>query len=192
MTASVGGLVWGKDPEELLKLNETRVAELGTEKGAAAAFLKNKAFTLGYQTRFVAALHAVKVKGCGSYVDTAEEARNERHAVFFTESAELLQRFHQAEPVEALLPDSRAVVAKTKEGRAVVLVALDYVPWNQEADKALTEIAARAKAELGARSLELRLKGSLSPTAKKELRARGWTIVENLPGTLPEPKPTSS
>jgi hypothetical protein len=188
MTASVGDLVWGKDPEELLKLNEQRVAELGTDKAAAAAFGRNKAFTLGYRTRFIAALHAVNVRGCGAYVDTAEEARNERQVVFFTESAELMQRFHRAEPVEALLPDSRALVAKAKDGRAVVLVALDYVAWTREADQALAEIAARAKAELGARSLELRLTGSLSPTARKELQARGWTIVEGVPGSLPEPK----
>src|SRR6185295_17546315 len=39
-TASVGGLVWGKDPEELLKINEQRLAELGTDPKVAKAFFK--------------------------------------------------------------------------------------------------------------------------------------------------------
>ena len=52
-------------------------------------FFKSKAFALGYQTRFIAALRAVKVTGCGSYVDTAEAAENERQVVFFTESSPL-------------------------------------------------------------------------------------------------------
>jgi hypothetical protein len=183
-TASVGGLVWGKDPEALLKLNEQRVAELGTDKKAAAAFFKNKAFKLGYQTRFIAALHAVKVKGCGSYVDTAEEAANERQVVFFTESAELLQRFHAKYPVDAVLPDSRALVAKTGDGRAVVLLATDHVRWTEALEKAATEIAARAKAELGTTRLELHLTGRASDRARRELTTRGWGVVENVPGTL--------
>jgi hypothetical protein len=187
-TASVGGLVWGKDPEELLKLNEQRVGELGVDKKTAAAFFKNKAFRLGYQTRLIAALYAVKAKGCGSYVDTAEEAETERQVVFFTESAELLQRFHQGDPVEAILPDSRAIVAKTKAGKAVVLVALDYLPWSEAADKAVAEAAARAKAELKATSLEIRITGRASDLARQQMKARGWSIVENVPGSLPEPK----
>jgi len=178
MTASVGDLVWGKDPQELMKLNEQRVAALTTDKKAAAAFLKNKAFTLGYQTRFIAALDAVKAKGCGSYVDTAEGAENERQVAFFTESAELLQRFHQSDPVEAILPDSRAIVAKTNSGRGVVLVAIDYLAWSEAADKAVNEVGARAKAELKANSLEIRLTGRVSDRARQELKARGWTVVE--------------
>lgn len=178
MTASVSGLVWGKDPQELMKLNEQRVAALPTDKKAAAAFFKNKAFTLGYQTRFIAALDAVKAKGSGSYVDTAEGAENESQVAFFTESAELLQRFHQTDPVEVILPDSRAIVAKTKSGRGVVLVAIDYLPWSEAADKAVKEVAARAKAELKATSLEIRLTGRVSDRAKQELKARGWTVVE--------------
>ena len=191
-TASVGGLVWGKDPEALLKLNEQRVAELGTDKKAAEAFFRNKAFSLGYQTRFFAALHAVKAKGGGAYVDTAEEAANERQVVFFTESAELLQRFHAKDPVAAVLPDSRALVAKTKDGRAVALLALDYVRWSEANEKALKEMSERAKAELGATSLELRLTGRASDRAKQGMKALGWSVVEGVPGSHSGPKAARS
>ena len=43
----------------------------------------------------------------------------------FVESAEMLQRFHQASPVVEVLGDSRALIAKTKDGRAVALVPVD-------------------------------------------------------------------
>lgn len=187
-TASVGDLVWSKDPEELRKLNEGRVAELGTPEKAAREFFKNKAFTPGYQTRFIAALHAVKVPGSGSYVDTAEESENERQVVFFTESAELLKRFHEKTPVTAILPDSRAVVAKTKDGRAVILLAVDYIRWSESFEKSLTEILARAKSELGASRPEMQLTGRASDGAKQGLKALGIAVVENVPGSLPDPK----
>jgi hypothetical protein len=188
-TASVGGLVWGKDPEALLKMNEQRVAELGTPQKEAGEFFKNKVFRLGYQTRFIAALHAVKVKGCGSYVNTAEAAENERQVVFFTESAELLQRFHAKTPVTAILPDSRAVVAKTQDGRGVILLAVDYVRWSESFEKDLLEIRERAKSELGVAKVEMQLTGFASDSAKTHLKALGVTIVEKVPATFPDPKP---
>jgi hypothetical protein len=190
-TASVGGLVWGKDPEELRKLNEQTVKALGTDPKAASEFFKNKAFGMGYQTRFLTALGAVKVPGCGSYVDTAEEAENERQVVFFTESAELLQRFHAKSPVAAILPDSRAVVAKTKDGRAVILLAVDYIRWSEAFEKSLQEIRERAKSELGASKLELQLTGFASAGAKAQLSKLGIALVERVPGTYPDPKPAA-
>jgi hypothetical protein len=191
-TASVGGLVWGKDPEELRKLNEKSVAALGTPEKEAHAFFRNKVFTLGYQTRFITALSQVKAKGCGSYVDTAEEAQNERQVVFFTESAEMLQRFHAKTPVSAILPDSRAVVAKTADGRAVILLAVDYVRWSEPFEKSLKEILGRAKSELGASRVELQLTGFASAGAKQQLKALGVTLVEKVPGTFPDPKPAAA
>ena len=188
-TASVGGLVWGKDPEALLKMNEQRVAELGTPEKEAKEFFKNKVFAPGYETRFIAALHAVKVTGCGSYVNTAEESENERQVVFFTESAELLQRFHAKTPVTAILPDSRAVVAKTQQGHAVILLAVDYIRWSELFEKSLREILERAKTELGVSKVEMHMTGFASDRAKQQLKELGVTLIERVPGTYPDPKP---
>jgi hypothetical protein len=99
------------------------------------------------------------------------------------ESAEMLARFHKTTPVVAVLPDSRALVAKTKDGRAVVLVPLDWIGWTQAYEKALTEVEARAKKELGATKLELRMTGTMSPVASKEMAARGWTVSEKAAAT---------
>ena len=183
-TATVGGLVWGKDPEELRKINEQRLADLGADPKVAKEFFKNKAFTPSYQTRLIAALHAVKVKGCADYVDTASESETERDAVFFAESAEMLQRFHAKVPVVALLPDSRALVAKTKDGRAVVLLGVDWVRWSSAFQKGALEIRQRAKDELGATKLELHLTGRASDRAARELGALGYEVTENVPHTV--------
>lgn len=182
-TASVGGLVWGKDPEELLKINEQRLAEMGTDPKVAKEFFKNKTLTPTYETRLIAALHAVKVKGCADYVDTASDAQTERDATFFVESAEMLQRLHEKTPVVALLPDSKALVAKTKDGQAIVLLAVDWIPWSAAFQKGALEIRQRAKDELGATKIELRLSGRASDRAKQELKALGYAFTENVPTT---------
>lgn len=96
----------------------------------------------------------------------------------------MLARFHRTTPVVAVLPDSRAMVAKTKDGRAVVLIPLDWVSWTEACDKVFTEVETRAKRELGATKLELRMTGTMSRVAKQEMAARAWTVVENIPSTF--------
>jgi hypothetical protein len=183
-TASVGNLVWGKDPEELLKLNEQRLTELGASDDVVKRFYLSKGFTLTLQTRFLNGLSAAKAKGSADYAETAAEADLEREAVFFAEGAEMLQRLHAASPVTAVLPDSRALVAKTKDGRAVALLPLDWVGWTAGSEKALAEMAARAKSELGASKLEIQLTGRMSEAAKKEAAARGIAVAESVPSSM--------
>lgn len=177
MTASVGDLVWGKDPEEVRKINETRLKELGVADEVAKSFFRNSWLTLTYQTRIAAALHAVRAAGCADYVQTAAEARSEREALFFVESAELLQRRHEREPVSKVLTDSRALVAATGRGLAVALLPLDWVRWTAASSAALREIESRAKQELGVSSLEVSLAGAASDRMKSEFSAVTWTTA---------------
>ena len=178
-TATAGGLVWGADPEALRKTNEGRLVELGASKEVASRYLINGNYTLTSQTRFIAALHAVKAKGCADYVDAAAEAANEREALFFVESAELLAGLHKTQPVTAVLEDSRAMIARTGT-TAVALLPLDWVRWTERLQKSAIEIASRAKQELGAGTLELRVSGTVTPTAKAGLGASGWTVKERV------------
>jgi hypothetical protein len=183
-TASVGNLVWSKDPEELLKINEQKLKEMGVGGDTIKQLYVSKGFSLSLYTRLATNLRDVNVPGCADYVSTAAEADTEREAAFFVESAELLARFHKTAPVASILPDSRALVAKTKDARAAVLLPVDWVRWTEAFEKSATEVADRAKKELGATTLELRMTGTMSAVAKKEMAARGWTVVENVPSTF--------
>ncbi len=183
-TATVGNLVWGKDPEELMKVNEAKLKQLGVGDDVIKQLYLSKGFTLSLQTQLAHSLAAVNVKGCADYVATAAEADTEREAAFFVESAAMLERAHAKAGVTQVLTDSRAMVAKTKDGRALVLLPVDWVRWTEPFDKASAEVAQRAKAELGASKLELQTTGRVSDTAKKELAARGFTVLEKQPSTF--------
>jgi hypothetical protein len=180
-TATAGKLVWAKDPEALLKENEQKLREMGVGGDVIKQLYLSKGFTLTLHTALAGSLREVNVPGCADYVATAAEADAEREGVFFAESAGMLARLHKSTPVAAVLTDSRALVAKTKDGRAVVLLPVDWVRWTEAFDKALTEVERRAKAELGATKLEMRMTGTMSAVAKKEMAARGWTVTENVP-----------
>ncbi|HSD66150.1 MAG TPA: hypothetical protein VLF95_05585 [Vicinamibacteria bacterium] len=183
-TATVGNLVWAKDPEELLRSNEQQLKEMGVGGDIIRQLYLSKGFTLTLHTRLASNLRAANVPGCGDYVATAAEADTESEAAFFVESAEMLARLHKTSPVASVLPDSRALVAKTKDGRAVVLLPVDWIRWTAAYEKSLAEIEKRAQQELGATKRELRMTGTMSAAAKKEMAARGWTVVENEPSTF--------
>ena len=173
-TADVGDLVWGRDPEEVRKLNEVRAREMGASDDGAKAFFRNRAFTLTMQTRLVAALRIVNVPGCGDYLASAAEADAAREALFFVESAEMLQAQHESSPVAAVITDSRALVARLPGGEAVALLPLDWVRHSADTMAEFRELARRATAELGATSLRLRVSGRVTPTAAGALATVGW------------------
>jgi hypothetical protein len=173
--ATVGKLVWGKDPEEVRKINEQRLAELGVSKDDAGRFFKNRDFTLTSQTRFIAALHSVKAKGSIEYVSAAAETEDERDALFFVESAELLAGLHKVRPITAILDDSGALIAKTG-GTAVALLPFDTLRWTERLAQSAAELASRSRKELRAKSLEARVSGTVTAAARAGLTAAGWKV----------------
>lgn len=177
LTSTVGGIVWGKDPEEVRKINEKTLGALKVPEPIAKALFGNRWFTLTYQTRLILALGAVNVGGVADYVETASEAKSEREALFFVESAEMLQALHAREQVMGVLTDSRALVATVAGGRARALLPLDWLPWTAATHKALMQIAARAGQELKAARLEIALTGRESERARVEIPKTGWTVV---------------
>ena len=181
-TSTVGGLVWGQDPEALRKANEAGLKALGVSEEIADAFLRNDAFTLTEQTRFVAALEGVKaIIGLADYVASASEAVTQSEGRFFVESVEMLQRQHGGGAVTSILGDSRAMVALSGN-RAIALLPLDYLSWTEPVAQAVAEIVERAKNELGASDLEMQLTGRASERARSELQELGWTLSERATG----------
>ena len=174
-TADIGNLVWGKDPEELRKINEQRARDIGVGEVAAKALWLSNAYTLTMQTRLIAALHAVRVPGCADYVASAVEASTDREALFFIEGAEMLQAAHAESRVTSILADSRTVVARRPSGEVVALLPLDWVRYSDTGAATLREMATRAKEELGATSLRLRVSGQVSERAQREYATLRWT-----------------
>lgn len=177
-------MVWKQDPEALRKINEANLAAIGVSEDVAKKFFNNESFTISDQTRFTDALANVGAEGLDDYVDAARRAESAREAVFFVESAEMLEDLHTQQAVSAVLTDSRSMVALTGD-RAVVLYAFDYIAWTEHVAEVTTEIAERARAELGASELELKNHRWVSPRARAELESRGWVVTENVPAESP-------
>jgi hypothetical protein len=178
MSATVGDLVWGKDPEALRKLNEERLRGMQVPDDVAGRLFSNKAYTLTLQTRLIAAFHGLAIAGRDDYVKTASEAKRIREALFFVESAEMLRPLNQRERLTKLLTDSRALVASSSGGHVIALLPIDWLGATAATSKTLGEITSRAKKELAGTRLTMVLTGQASPRMAKELSASGWTVAK--------------
>ncbi len=174
--ATVGNLVWTTDPESLRKMNEARAKELGVTDEAARRFFLNNRLTLTMQTRVLAALHAVKPANAADFIETVTSARTAQEAHFFVYSAEMLQELNATTPVKAILTDSRTMVAVTRSGDGVALLPLDWLRETRTAVETMTEMAARARAELGATSLRLQTDATVTDRAAAAFTQAGWKV----------------
>ena len=81
--------------------------------------------------------------------------------------------------VAAVLTDSRALVAKLPSGEAAALLPLDWVRSTAAAGEQLRQIGARAKEELGATSLRLRVSGQVTGRADRlrDSLSHVWQVI---------------
>ena len=70
--------------------------------------------------------------------------------LFFVESGEMLQQWHTAERVSAVLTTSGHRGVRRRWSHAA-LVPVDWVRWSADTHKALTQIASRARPAASAR-----------------------------------------
>jgi hypothetical protein len=119
----------------------------------------------------------VKVAGAADYVTTAGEASNAREALFFVESAAMLQHEHARAPVRASCRIHTRwwpwapVVVRARRRRST------GSPGPPRRTPRLREMSDRTRKELGATRLDLALTGRPSDLARRELKQLGWVVV---------------
>ena len=180
LTTDVSDLVWKKDPDEIEKLNEDRLKEMKVSGEVSRDFRLNSHYTLTWQTLLVASLYALgNAPGVGDYVAHAAEARTEGEALFYTESAALLDTFHQEKgTVYEIIPGMNAI-AKLGANRIAYLVPVDYMVWTEELQKFVDGEIEWLNDHYPEAVVEVWLTGESSPLVKKDLRARDWSIRDN-------------
>jgi len=178
--SNVDSLVYEKEPDELMTLNETRLKAMGVDGGTSRDLRLNKNIRLGPQTRIVGALDAMKgVADRDAFIERAASADDEVGAHYFAVGAEILERFHRTQaPLVRIVPARAAAVALAKNNRLVHLLPVDSVSWTKEVAEAANGATQRAKEDFTGSKPELWTSGRVSVRARKELESRGWAVHE--------------
>ena len=172
-TSITNDMVWDMKPADLLTLDEKKLKDMGVGEDRVAALLNNPWYSITALTSLVNSLEALAgVPGRDQIVAFAGAAGTEDRARLIVAASEMLARYHGTVQPVTQVSAPGPIVARTKAGSVLVPAPLDYVPWTEPVAK----FARRP--DLKAKTRVVWLTGRLSPRAKREFEALGWTVRE--------------
>ena len=181
-TQEVGQMVLDKTPSELRDANRAKLTAMGIPGTLISAFLDNSFYTPMDQTIIVAALG--RMNGVGNreiFVRRASQAPSRDLAFFTRTRAELLADQHsRVEPFVDFFDIQGIPLNRTRNGKVVVLVALDQLAWTKQASDFVAVMDHDIKQRKLGNLVEVRMTGTATPLAREGLRERGWKVTENI------------
>jgi hypothetical protein len=167
---------------QIFDLNRQALRGMNIEENLIDALLANRNYTPIDMAVVVASVDAMKgVEGKADFLARVAQIDNRTTAYFARRNTEML-RNHQARGAGftrfEMLGGYPFMITRT--GHIVGVMPIDALSWTPDTARALRECAAAARRLGLSRQVELRLTGTATPLAKKELQALGWTVAENV------------
>ncbi len=167
-------------PARIRIINEDKLKQTGIAEDLAKRYLDQPVYTPRQTLLLVDSLSRLGgATGRDAYLNAALVAADEVEANFFVNMAQILRGYHETQgPITGITMVGALTVAQTKAGAAVIPFALDYGVWTANADRLSQDMKANYRAPGFNGSFQLWVTGSLSPKARQELQARGFSVVE--------------
>jgi len=179
-TSTVNDLIYMKEPDELVTLNETRLKAMGVTPEVSRAFRLNPQYNLSRRVRLIASLDALPaIPGRPEFVARAAGAEVDADGEFYMQSAMLADLFNRTEaPLSRIVAELPGACVVAQGNRFACLFPLDYVAWTEGVAQHFDRITKAAKSGYPNAKRELWLTGRASPRTATELASRGWTLRE--------------
>ena len=166
---------------QILDINRGLLDKMGIAPGLRERLLANAHYTPIDMAAMVAALDSMKtVKNRAAFVERAADANGRAIAYFMRRQAELLAddyRKHRNYRRFVALASYPFVV--TSNGKVMALLPIDALSWTKITSRGFTQVTAeRRRAEPKARG-EMRIAGTATRLAKRQLGRQGWTVIEH-------------
>jgi hypothetical protein len=175
---TMDNLVWDTPRGDLIVLVENKLQELQVSPTQRSLFMHNPAMPLSLQVAVVENLDRLKnVKGREDVIGQIGSVATESQARFLATSVRMLAEYHEKQKPITAVAAPGPVIARDQDGALILPAPVDYVSWTER-------VASFAKNPgfVAVPQRMLWLAGQMSPRAKKEFAANGWTIHE---GTTP-------
>ena len=172
-TTWVNSTIFDTPAADLMVANEKKLQGMGVPDATVKAFMANQWLTLSLKTGLVEALSRLgNVGGREEVVAFASRAASLEEARFIVGSMEMLARYQQTGNPIVLVTAPGPIVGRTASGGVVLPAALDYVVWTER----MAHVTRRP--DLQGPSRIALLSGKLTPMAKQQFAAAGWTVQE--------------
>jgi hypothetical protein len=179
-TRVVSSWVWDTPKADLIVRDQKALERLNVPTTTIKTFMRNPVFPLSVQTAFITYLDRLRgVPGSVKAVELASTAESEVQARFLTDTVGMLVRYNDAEtPITKLLV-RRGIIGQDRNGAIVAQAPVDYVSWTE----LVSTFAHRPDFARSRRTLWIT--GQLSPVARQNFKALGWTVNEKV-NPIPE------
>jgi hypothetical protein len=183
---SLRSLIRDKTPTELQAINAQRLSEMGIPSQLAKVFLGNFSYDPQEQTLLVGELANMKgVKDKATFITAACVAQGEPMVVFMRVMAQLMGLYNEkTKSVQRFIDADNLPLLQKKDGTVVAILPLDRLAWTQRFANKEKKVSEAIKKIPKVKGKEMMVVGSVEPSAKKALEARGWKIEERFGSKL--------
>lgn len=165
-------------PDLIRKKNQKELLDLGLSEGAIAEFFNNRFYT-PWTRRFVtSSLTALgaQVTGHESFLKAASTARSEAATLYYVSIAEALERYHKEKPLSVLVSSFDLPAGITKDKHLFIPLSVDYLFWTEEISAIFHNFKTKVGRETPFKTMEVLIRGGVSPASLSALKALGATI----------------
>ncbi|HTY95319.1 MAG TPA: hypothetical protein VMC02_15635, partial [Steroidobacteraceae bacterium] len=168
--------IYNESPAVLRKRRREALAAFGLKPEEVRQFENTMLLNPTRQTRLVNDVQALEgVEGREELLRHAIGVTSQEEIEVFLQSAAMLLRFHARRPVARILPGLRIPAAQLSDGGIVVFGSFDAVYWTAD----VAGYAQVLDTEAPGSRRELRLAGSVSARARREIEQRGWSVQDH-------------
>ena len=171
-------------PGQLQAQTRAMANQMGIPADVYESFQRNPNYNPAVQSILVGALHSMKgAKYPENFLKLAADADDAASAYFYMMMAEQLAVVHRDEiPIVQLVAGVRIPAGLADDGRLIVPLPVDHLVWTEEIAGVFRDSKRRVREEDGVELTysELRIRGTVSPTARAGLEAMDMKVLEQV------------
>ena len=169
-------------PSDLRARDRDKFAKMGLSEEDIHRFFLNALYSPRHSTIITTALD--ELTGVGdreAFLTVAREANSEELVLFYQHVAEMMRGYHtHVGAVDRLLAMPRIPSLYTKDRALVVVLPVDYLFWTSRVARVAQALTANVPSRPRVARRELWIAGNVSPRARQEFEALGWTVYEQV------------
>jgi hypothetical protein len=178
--AAVSNMVWDTPPGDLEVANREKLAAMGASKEKVNTWYGNPWYTPTTQTLLVELMRGFDgVEGRAGILTLASKVENDEQAALLLTTLRMLGDYHSSvKPLASIYAGSRLPLGVTEDGTVVVTPGVDHVVWTEQIAGYAGAVTKLLQSDDSLKAADLRIAGTLSDRAGKELEALGWKVQE--------------
>lgn len=176
-------------PSDLRALCRDKLEKMGIAEEDIHSFFLNTVYSPRHWIFMTAALDELTgVDDREAFFTVAREAPTEEMALFYQHVAEMTRGYHlHVGAVDRLLALPRIPALYSRDQALVVMLPVDYLYWTSRVARVAQALTAQVPDRPRIARRELWIAGNVSPRARQELEALGWTVYEQVSAQLNPP-----